>query len=85
MVKTLPWNLPLPRLLPELGATSDGLSGEEVELRLAKYGPNDALAHRRRPLWRQLLDRQAYLCRLCALRRAMLPTPCARWPRRAST
>ena len=59
MVETLPWNLPLPRLLAELGATRAGLSGEEVERRLAKYGPNDALAHRRRPLWRQLLDRFA--------------------------
>ena len=36
-----------------------GLSGEEVEQRLAKYGPNDALFHRRRPLWRQILDRFA--------------------------
>jgi hypothetical protein len=59
MVETLPWNLPLRRLLAELGATRDGLSGEEVERRLTKYGPNDALAHRRRPLWRQLLDRFA--------------------------
>jgi Cation transporter/ATPase, N-terminus len=44
MVETLPFNLPLPRLLAELGATRDGLSGEDVERRLAKYGPNDALA-----------------------------------------
>ena len=59
MVETLPWNLPLPRLLAELEATPSGLSSEEVEQRLAKYGPNDALFHRRRPLWRQLLDRLA--------------------------
>jgi magnesium-transporting ATPase (P-type) len=59
MAETLPWNLPLPRLLAELGTTRSGLSGEDAARRLAKYGPNDALAHRRRPLWRQLLDRFA--------------------------
>ena len=59
MAETLPWNLPLPQLLAELGAARDGLSSEEVRRRLAKYGPNDALLHRRRPLWRQVLDRFA--------------------------
>ena len=59
MVESLPWNLPLPRLLAELGSTPKGLSGREVARRLAKYGPNDALLHRRRPLWRQFLDRFA--------------------------
>ena len=59
MSETLPWNLPLPRLLAELGSTLEGLSAREVERRLAKYGPNDALVHRRRPLWRQILDRFA--------------------------
>ena len=59
MAETLPWNLPLPQLLAELGAARDGLSSEEVGRRLAKYGPNDALLHRRRPLWRQVLDRFA--------------------------
>ena len=59
MSETLPWNLPLPRLLAELGSTLEGLSAREVERRLAKYGPNDALLHRRRPLWRQILDRFA--------------------------
>src|SRR6516164_6924194 len=59
MAETLPWNLPLPQLLAELGAPRDGLSSEEVRRRLAKYGPNDALLHRRRPLWRQVLDRFA--------------------------
>ena len=59
MSETLPWNLPLPRLLAELGSTPEGLSAREVERRLAKYGPNDALLHRRRPLWRQILDRFA--------------------------
>ena len=59
MVESLPWNLPLPRLLAELGSTPKGLSGREVARRLAKYGPNDALLHRRRPLWRRFLDRFA--------------------------
>ncbi|HEX6831276.1 MAG TPA: cation-transporting P-type ATPase, partial [Methyloceanibacter sp.] len=59
MSETLPWNVPLPRLLAELGSTREGLSAREVERRLAKYGPNDALLHRRRPLWRQVLDRFA--------------------------
>ncbi len=59
MVENLPWNLPLPRLLAEIAATHSGLSNEEVERRLARYGPNDALTHRRRPLWRQILDRFA--------------------------
>lgn len=59
MVETLPWNLPLPRLLAQLGATRSGLNGAEVDRRLARYGPNDALAHHRRSLWRQRLDRFA--------------------------
>ena len=59
MIESLPWNLPLSRLLAELGATRSGLTADDVERRLVKYGPNDALAHRRRPLWRQLLDRFA--------------------------
>ena len=59
MSETQPWNPPLPRLLAELGSTPEGLSAREVERRLAKYGPNDALLHRRRPLWRQILDRFA--------------------------
>ena len=49
----------MPQLLAELRAARDGLSSEEVRRRLAKYGPNDALLHRRRPLWRQVLDRFA--------------------------
>ena len=59
MAETLPWNLPLPQLLAELGAARDGLSSEEVGRRLTKYGPNDALLYRRRSLWRQVLDRFA--------------------------
>jgi P-type Mg2+ transporter len=59
MVQSLPWNLPLDGLLREIGATSDGLSGAEAKLRLAEYGPNDAMLHRRRALWRQVRDRLA--------------------------
>ena len=56
-VESLPWNVPLDRLLQELRATRDGLSDEEADKRLAAYGPNDALVRRRRPLWQQILDR----------------------------
>ena len=56
-VESLPWNLPLEALLRQLRATRDGLSNQEAKRRLAEYGPNDALIHRRRPLWRQILDR----------------------------
>ena len=48
-----------PACSPSLGRRLRGLSTKEVERRLAKYGPNDALLHRRRPLWRQILDRFA--------------------------
>lgn len=59
MVQSLPWNLPLDGLLREIGATPDGLSEGEAKRRLAEYGPNDAMLRRRRPLWRQTLDRLA--------------------------
>jgi|GEM_PF-1543055 len=59
MVESLPWNLSLHGLLGELDATPGGLSDPEVERRLAACGPNDALQRRRRPLWRQTLDRLA--------------------------
>jgi Mg2+-importing ATPase len=59
MAESLPWNLPLPLLLGELEATTEGLNGGEAARRLTKYGPNNALLHRRRPLWRQVLDRLA--------------------------
>ncbi len=55
-----PWNIPLASLLAELGgATRGGLTSEEAKRRLAEYGANDALTRRRRPLWRQILDRFA--------------------------
>ena len=59
MVDGLPWNLSLDGLLRELGAAPAGLSNKAAQRRLAEYGPNDALIHRRRPLWRQTLDRLA--------------------------
>ena len=54
-----PWNIPLASLLAELGAVEGGLASDEAERRLAKYGPNNALARQRRPLWRQILERFA--------------------------
>jgi Mg2+-importing ATPase len=57
MADTLPCNLPLSQLLAELHATHDGLNRDEAERRLIHYGPNDALLHRRRSLWRQVLGR----------------------------
>src|SRR5262245_56187191 len=36
-----------------------GLADREAKRRLAEYGPNDALMHRRRPLWRQIVERLA--------------------------
>ena len=54
-----PWNIPLAPLLIELRATSGGLTSEEAKVRLAEYGANDALVRRRRPLWRQILERFA--------------------------
>jgi len=59
MVDSLPWNLSLDELLRRLGAAPGGLSDQEFKRRLSEYGANDALAHRRRPLWRQTLDRLA--------------------------
>jgi P-type Mg2+ transporter len=59
MVESLPWNRPLDGLLRELDATSSGLGVEEAKRRLAEHGPNDTLSHRRRPLWRQTVERLA--------------------------
>jgi Mg2+-importing ATPase len=46
-------------LLAELRTTPAGLRDAEARQRLAQYGANDALSRRRRPLWRQVLDRFA--------------------------
>ena len=56
-VGSLPWNVPLDELLRELRSTREGLSERQAKRRLGQYGPNDALVHRRRPLWRQVIDR----------------------------
>ena len=77
-VESLPWNLPLEALLRQLRATRDGLSDKEAQRRLAEYGPNDALIHRRRPLWRQILDRFAnplILFSSCSSQAASRPGP----------
>lgn len=54
-----PWNTQFTALLTELRAAPDGLTAEEAKQRAAKYGVNDALSRRRRPLWRQIGDRFA--------------------------
>ena len=59
MAERLPWNLPLDGLLRQLHATPHGLSANKSNDALPQYGPNDALIHRRRPLWRQAVDRLA--------------------------
>ncbi len=56
-VENLPWNVPLEGLLGDLRTTRDGLSSREARRRLAEYGRNDAMVRRRRPLWRQIIDR----------------------------
>src|SRR5262245_3236526 len=55
----LPWNLPLDELLRRLYAKPGGLADRDANRRLAEYGPNDALMHRRRQLWRQIIERLA--------------------------
>ena len=55
--EALPWNVPRDDLLRALRTTPEGLSEREGKLRLARYGPNDALLRRRTPLWRQIVDR----------------------------
>src|SRR5262249_3086395 len=55
----LPWNLPLDELLRRLHAKPGGLADRDANRRLAEYGPNDALMHRRRQLWRQIIERLA--------------------------
>lgn len=52
-------SVPLAELLARLQATASGLSAAEVKRRLVKYGPNDAMARRRRPLPLQIFDRFA--------------------------
>jgi Mg2+-importing ATPase len=51
------WNRPISAILESLGATVAGLSRAEVDARRRKYGLNQPLAHRRRPLWLEFLAR----------------------------
>ena len=51
------WTAPLDRWLRELAASPAGLSGKEAAQRLERYGPNDAMARRQRPLLLQFLAR----------------------------
>ena len=53
------WNIPLEQLLGDLKASRAGLAQADAERRLVEHGPNDALMHRRRPLWLQFADRFA--------------------------
>src|SRR5512137_576981 len=59
MTETQNWNAPLEKLLLDVEASKTGLTEQEAEARLNAFGPNDALASRRRPLWLQILDRFA--------------------------
>ena len=59
MASTRTWNAAVESLLLETQASASGLSQHEAERRLEDFGPNDALASRRRPLWLQILDRFA--------------------------
>ncbi|HYM32288.1 MAG TPA: magnesium-translocating P-type ATPase [Candidatus Cybelea sp.] len=51
------WKEPLDRLLVRLETTPAGLGAAEAQARLATYGPNDAAAVKRSPLWLQFLAR----------------------------
>jgi Mg2+-importing ATPase len=57
LTKTQPWCRPLNLVLDEVRATPSGITQAEAEQRLVRYGANDALSRRRRPLWQQVLDR----------------------------
>ncbi len=51
------WKEPADRLLVRLAATPAGLDAAQVRSRLSTYGPNDAAAVKRSPLWLQFLAR----------------------------
>lgn len=51
------WNRPVPALLADLETTPAGLSSEQAERRLLRYGPNDAAAEKRKPGWVRFLGR----------------------------
>ena len=51
------WKLPEDALLARLGTSAEGLADTEVQARRALYGPNEAAAAKRSPLWLQFLAR----------------------------
>src|SRR5476651_2047487 len=51
------WKLPAAELLARLKTSSAGLANSEVQLRLKRYGPNQAASVKRSPLWLQFLSR----------------------------
>src|SRR4051812_37264169 len=51
------WTRPLAELKAELGGDPAGLSPEEAERRLARFGANEAASHGRPALWLQFLSR----------------------------
>ena len=55
--KPAPWNAPLQDTMRDLAASDGGLASVEAQRRLEIYGPNDALDHRQRPLWQELVQR----------------------------
>jgi P-type Mg2+ transporter len=55
--KTAFWNDSAADLLADLRASSDGLSMEEGERRLAVYGPNEVSPDKRKPVWERFLVR----------------------------
>jgi len=51
------WKLPEDVLLARLGTSAEGLADTQVQARRALYGPNEAAAAKRSPLWLQFLAR----------------------------
>src|SRR5476651_1581277 len=51
------WKLPAAELLARLKTSSAGLANSEVQLRLKRYGPNQAASVKKSPLWLQFLSR----------------------------
>jgi len=49
------WNTPLQQLLAEAGASQNGLSSDEAQKRVQRFGFNDVTDYRRTPLWLQFL------------------------------
>ena len=58
------WSLPPEQVLIALQSTPLGLTQEEAERRLARYGPNQLPQGRRRPLLLRLLDQMGHFMAL---------------------